>query len=230
MGRHKNNKRKYSYSSGSDSVNQNNTKIPKQRGPSSETQISDTSFAVSAILGLTNSILYGDKDSDLKKSSFFLNSGEPCNSPHGSAMTGAQPTLKDVMRSLEGISGRLTSVENKLQCLNKMDQRMASLEKDIKSLWLSLEDRVKKVDERVSKLENFSEGADIAAAQVSSRLELERERDSLRDDLTYIKSQSMRNNLIFTGVPEVENESSETTEKNTKETSNRRPKDSSGNC
>ncbi|KAH3789037.1 hypothetical protein DPMN_167204 [Dreissena polymorpha] len=94
-----------------------------------------------------------------------------------------------------------------------MDQRMAVLEKYMKTLWLALEDRVKRVDERVSKLEHSAEGADIAAAPVSSRIDdLEREPDSLREDLTYMESQSMRNNLIFTGVPEVESESPDTTE------------------
>ncbi|XP_052268783.1 uncharacterized protein LOC127870167 [Dreissena polymorpha] len=128
-------------------------------------------------------------------------------------MAGAQPTLQDVMSELGVISGQLTSVENKLQCLDKMDQRMAVLEKDMQTLWLALEDRGKTVDERVSKLEHSAEGADIAAVHISSRIDdRERERDSLREDLTYMKSQSMRNNLIFTGVPEVESESPDTTE------------------
>ncbi|KAH3847735.1 hypothetical protein DPMN_090066 [Dreissena polymorpha] len=100
-------------------------------------------------------------------------------------MAAAQPTLHDVMSLLEGISGRLSAVEHKLQCLDKMDQRMAVLEKDMKTLWLTLDDKVKTVEERVSKLEHISDGADIASAQVSSSLDdLERERNSLRDDLT----------------------------------------------
>ncbi|XP_052281151.1 uncharacterized protein LOC127878663 [Dreissena polymorpha] len=128
-------------------------------------------------------------------------------------MAGARPTLQDVMSALGVISGRLTAVEQKLQCLDNMDQRMAKMEKDIKTLWLALDDRVKKVDERVSRLEHVTEGTDIAAAQVSSRIDgLERERDSLRDDLVYMKSQSMRNNLVFTGVPEVDKETPEVTE------------------
>ncbi|XP_052233227.1 uncharacterized protein LOC127846089 [Dreissena polymorpha] len=65
---------------------------------------------------------------------------------------------------------------------------MAVLEKDTKTLWLALEDRVKRVDERVSKLEHSTEGADIAVAHVSSRIDdLERERNSLREDLTNSK-------------------------------------------
>lgn len=54
----------------------------------------------------------------------------------------------------------------------------------------------------------------MAVAQVTSRLDdLERERNSLRDDLTNMKAQRMRNNRICTGEPEAENESHETTEK-----------------
>ncbi|XP_052268519.1 uncharacterized protein LOC127869901 [Dreissena polymorpha] len=83
----------------------------------------------------------------------------------------------------------------------------------MKTLWLALEGRVKRVDKRVSKLEHSTEGADIAAAHVSRRIDdLERERDSLREDVTYMKSQSMRINLIYTGVPEVESELPDTTE------------------
>ncbi|KAH3694904.1 hypothetical protein DPMN_082346 [Dreissena polymorpha] len=59
-------------------------------------------------------------------------------------MAGAQPTLQDVMSALGVISGRLTAVEQKLQCLDNMDQRMAKMEKDIKTLWLDLDERVKK--------------------------------------------------------------------------------------
>jgi hypothetical protein len=213
MGRKSNNKRKERNSSGNESVNLNNRKIPKQRGPSSEKQTSDTSFSVSDLLGLTNSVLYGGEDSDLTNTSVFLNNHEPCNSPKDTIMAGAQPTLQDVMSALGVISGRLTSVEQKLQCLDNMDLRMAKIEKDMNTLWLALEDKVKRVDERVSRLEHITEGADIAAAQVTSRIdELERERDSLRDDLVYMKSQSMRNNLVFTGVPEVDKESPEITE------------------
>ncbi|KAH3864173.1 hypothetical protein DPMN_027188 [Dreissena polymorpha] len=83
-------------------------------------------------------------------------------------MAAAQPTLHNVMSLLEGISGRLSAVEYKLQCLDNMDHRMAVLEKDMKTLWLALDDKVKTVEERVSKLEHISDGADIAAEQVSS--------------------------------------------------------------
>lgn len=63
-------------------------------------------------------------------------------------------------------------------------------------------------------MEDKVDMADVNVGLVSSRItELEKERDDLRDDVAYLKSQSMRNNLIFTGVPEaVDNGTSEQTE------------------
>ncbi|KAH3893093.1 hypothetical protein DPMN_017236 [Dreissena polymorpha] len=94
---------------------------------------------------------------------------------------------------------------------------MCNLEKDINVLWVALEDRVRKVDERVTRLEDKVDGADIHAAQMSERVqELEKQRDALRDNVTNLQSQSMRNNLIFTGVAEnnsTGSESPETTER-----------------
>ncbi|KAH3739427.1 hypothetical protein DPMN_046079 [Dreissena polymorpha] len=52
------------------------------------------------------------------------------------------------------------------------------------------------------KLQDVTEWFDIAIAQVTSRVEhMDKERTDFRDDLSYLKAQSMRNNLIFTGVP-----------------------------
>ncbi|KAH3789038.1 hypothetical protein DPMN_167205 [Dreissena polymorpha] len=91
MGRHKK-KKKDRNCSGYDSLNPNNTKIPKQRGPSSETQISDTSFSVSDLLGLTNFVLYGDENIDVNNISVFLNSGESCITPQSSGRSGGSTT------------------------------------------------------------------------------------------------------------------------------------------
>lgn len=53
---------------------------------------------------------------------------------------------------------------------------------------------------------------------MASRMaELEKDRTNLRDDIAYLKYQSMRNNLIFTGVPETgDNETPEKTVKTLK--------------
>ncbi|KAH3885766.1 hypothetical protein DPMN_009764 [Dreissena polymorpha] len=49
---------------------------------------------------------------------------------------------------------------------------------------------------------------------------MEKEQTNFRDDLSYLKAPSMRNNLIFTGVPvnnTAENETPEVTEKKLRE-------------
>ncbi|XP_052225006.1 uncharacterized protein LOC127840635 [Dreissena polymorpha] len=60
------------------------------------------------------------------------------------------------------------------------------------------------------------EGTDIHAAELAERVqELEKERSTLWDNVSYQQSQSMRNNLVFTSVPEANgngNETPETTE------------------
>ncbi|KAH3818568.1 hypothetical protein DPMN_120289 [Dreissena polymorpha] len=48
---------------------------------------------------------------------------------------------------------------------------------------------------------------------VTSEVEhLQKECDNFRDDMAYLKSQSTRNNLIFTDVPDVDGETPEVTE------------------
>ncbi|XP_053383295.1 uncharacterized protein LOC128549767 [Mercenaria mercenaria] len=80
---------------------------------------------------------------------------------------------------------------------------MDTFEKDMRSLWVAIDERGKRVDERVAKVEDKVDGMDIGAGLMANRIsDLEKERDSLRDDVVYLKSQSMRNNLVFTGIPE----------------------------
>ena len=67
------------------------------------------------------------------------------------------------------------------------------------------------------RLEDKVESTDISTALFAGKIEeLEKVRDSARDEVTYLMSQSMRNNLIFTNIPDDNssgNESREITEK-----------------
>ncbi|KAH3696434.1 hypothetical protein DPMN_083899 [Dreissena polymorpha] len=76
---------------------------------------------------------------------------------------------------------------------------------------------MKKGADRVKRVEDKVDGADILAAQMASRIdELEKAREAMRDDISYLQSQSMRNNLMFTSVPEDNapgNETPEVTER-----------------
>ncbi|KAH3723499.1 hypothetical protein DPMN_049287 [Dreissena polymorpha] len=132
------------------------------------------------------------------------------------AENSVEPTIRDLMTLLQNVSGRLEAREKKMGVIENIEKRMGAIEQDMNKLWVAIEDTVKKVDKRVTRIEDKVDGADIHAAQLSERVqELEKERNTLRDNVSYLKSQSMRNNLIFVGVTEdnsTGNEAPEVTE------------------
>ncbi|KAH3723526.1 hypothetical protein DPMN_049316 [Dreissena polymorpha] len=123
------------------------------------------------------------------------------------------PTIRDLMTLLQNVSGRWEAREKKMGMIENIEKRMGAIEQDMNKLWVAIEDTVKKVDERVTRIEDKVDGADIHAAQLSERVqELEKERNTLRDNVSYLKSLSMRNNLIFVGVTEDNSTGSEAPE------------------
>lgn len=67
----------------------------------------------------------------------------------------------------------------------------------------ALEDRAKHTDIRVAGLEEKVESADVGAALLADKVEtLEQQHKELREDIAYLKSQPMRNNLVFIGIIE----------------------------
>ncbi|KAH3735050.1 hypothetical protein DPMN_041511 [Dreissena polymorpha] len=85
-------------------------------------------------------------------------------------------------------------MEKKMDAINNIEKRIGALEKDVNKQFVAIEDRMKKVDERVTRLKDKVDGADIRAARLSERVqELEKERNTLRDNVSYPPSQSKRN-------------------------------------
>jgi chromosome segregation ATPase len=196
----KNKKRKQRNSSDNE---QNSGKVHKQRGPSAESGTDNV--AVSEVLNLANSVLYGDH---CVSDNVFVNTvpteadiqGEIAEMADSGS---SEPTNRDLMNILKAMCARLEIVEKKLGSIEVIEKRIGGMEKDMKNLWMALDERMKKVDERVQRVEDKVDGADIHSAQMISRIdELEKEREALRDDVSYLQSQSMRNNLVFAGVSE----------------------------
>lgn len=215
--------------SDSDSSVLNYSKQQKPRGPSEELEKDEIS--VSEILNKVNNILYCDTNNDsfscvnLDLSSVFESSAaESTNVEMASKNDNAdtktpqlqdnEPTNRDIMSCLIMIGKRIDDVEQKLKALNGLNKKMDDFDVELKSIRRLVNDHTKKVGERLQRLEDKVDGTDINVGLMASRVEeLEKERDSLRDDVAYLKSQSMRNNLIFTGVTETgSNETYEQTE------------------
>jgi len=113
----------------------------------------------------------------------------------------------------KSMSDRLDVMEKKLGALDTLEKKVSDFDKELKKLWVAMEDRAKRGDERLDRLEDRVDGTVIGVARVESRLaDLEKQREELRDDMTYMKSQSMRNNLVFTNIPEDNSSGSESSD------------------
>ena len=204
------NKRKARNSSGSNSDSTDSTnqcKVFKPRGPSEETE---KCLSVSVVLDQANAVLYEDSkedsidsNQDCLDSSVFV---EYSGGDQASKMADggkAEPTLRDVMDCMKGMSERLETMERKLGAIESLERKVVDFEKEMKKVWVALDDRVKRTDERVAKLEDRVDATDIGVGLVDSRVaDLEKRRQQLSDDVSYLKAQSMRNNLLFTGIEE----------------------------
>ena len=94
-------------------------------------------------------------------------------------------------------------MEKKLDGIQSLDKKVTDFEKEIRKVWIAIEDRAKATEERVIRLEDRVELVDMGSTLMSTRVsDLERQRDELHAEVTYLQSQSMRNNLIFTNIPE----------------------------
>ncbi|KAH3861454.1 hypothetical protein DPMN_024384 [Dreissena polymorpha] len=112
---------------------------------------------------------------------------------------------------MRGISDRLEAMERKLGAIEVLEKKVTDFERELKKVWVALDDRAKKTDEKVTNLEDKVEAADIGVGEVSSRVhDLERQRRQLSEVVNYLKAQSIGNNLIFSGIPEDNSTGSET--------------------
>jgi predicted site-specific integrase-resolvase len=58
--------------------------------------------------------------------------------------------------------------------------------------------------ERITIVEDKTESIDFVLSRTSSKLTfLEKQRDDLYNKVTYLQAQSLRNNLVFTNIPEL---------------------------
>ena len=107
----------------------------------------------------------------------------------------------------------MDNIEKKLNTLEEVEKKVSSFESELKKLWLVVEDRNRKLGEQVTRVEEKTESIDFALSAVDSKVsELEKQRNTLQEEVVYLQSQSMRNNLMFGGIPEPSAGTTEDTE------------------
>ena len=130
-----------------------------------------------------------------------------------SKMPAQEPSNADIMSYLQRIDLKLSEVDKRLKTLELVEKKVDSFEQEMKKLWLYVQDNNKALDTKISRIETVADDAGFAAGHVQDKVtRLEKQNSALKDELTYIQSQPMRNNLIFSNIPEDANEKPEVTE------------------
>ena len=192
----------------------------KPGGPSGDAN----DISVSEILSQTNSVLY---DCDDTGDSVFVSDSviEYSDMASGSDKSGVTSRssdasnavlleyLKKIDTKLGNMDGRISGIEKRLGSLEDVKTKINLIDTELKSLKVTLNDRNRLFDERLNKIEDKVESCDFAVGLVNDRIvTLEKEKDMLKDALVYLQSQSMRNNLVFSNIPEDLSETNEITE------------------
>ena len=135
-------------------------------------------------------------------------------SPGAAVPTPQIPVLPDVAAEkgfpteaiilyLQRIELKINNMDVRLNALDKLDQKVSKLEIDLNKLYSFVHDQNKKLDCKVSDISDKVDALEFALGTTQSELCTMREADiKTREELIYLKSQSMRNNLVFGNIPE----------------------------
>ncbi|KAH3826363.1 hypothetical protein DPMN_128265 [Dreissena polymorpha] len=124
-----------------------------------------------------------------------------------------EPSNADIVTYLKRIDDRICLMDKQFEAIDKFEKKVERVNCDLKKIWAYLHDIDRKTSERLRLIEVKTESVDFALAQASSKISsLENQRVELKNDLNYLQSQSMRNNLVSTNIPEAPTENPDTTE------------------
>jgi len=170
--------------------------------------------SVSEALRDANSVLFEDCVDPLENSVF-----EPGNVMDGQAVDTKQsevsdvPTNANIVKLLENITVKLTHVETKLNSLDNLNKKVSNMESDLSKLWNLVQSNSVSQQDSLNKLSDKVDNIELALASAQSSIStLQREKDELQNSLSYMQAQSMRNNLLFSGIREDNSESPGETE------------------
>ena len=112
------------------------------------------------------------------------------------------------MSYLKKIDSKIDNVELKLKTLDKLENTVYAFEKDMKNMWSCLDKFTKKTDEKIQKADERLDNLEFTAGERYDEIkQLEKENNK------YSQSQSMRNNLSFCNIEELQNDKTVETEK-----------------
>ena len=197
----------------------------------SSSNSSDTKL-VSSVLNETNTVLHGET---------VMNSSAQLNAPvqHLATSTPVMNSQQQYMQMLNSpilspslnhtdvhnvpppwavaLANSFRSVDQKIddvsKTLERVEAKLADFEKELSNLRVEINQSRVKTEEMINVLNDRADSVEFQFGCLTDRLAaIEAENKSLKSDIIDMKSRSMRDNLIFSNIPEKENETSDVTE------------------
>ena len=231
----KKNRSKRKKSSESSDVEKSNSRSKSAKygeEPSGSTLLMDDTIAtcsISEVLQNVNSVLYDQsaeqlhsevfqsplsEDNKQAKESKTLTMASEEENVQATTMPPSNPSNADIMKYLQKIDHTLSNVNKRLETLDIVEKKVNEFDKELKNLWIHIKDNNDKLDTKIQKVETAVDDHAFAIGNAADKIEsLESANAALKDEMVYIQSQSMRNNLVFSGIEEDKNETPELTER-----------------
>ena len=122
------------------------------------------------------------------------------------------PSNADIMDLLKNMNNKITHMDQKLNKLDVLEEKVNKMESELVKVWNYVQDSNISNSETMNKITDKVDNFELLLAQANSQiLQLQNEKVSMNNTLNYVQSQSMRNNLVFSGVKEDVNEKPEET-------------------
>jgi len=119
--------------------------------------------------------------------------------------TNSSPSNTDIMNFLVSINSKICNMDKRLSTLDSLEQKVSNF--DNEKLWLFVQDNAKSNSNAVNKANDRVDNVELALGQAKSQIDqLQQQNEKLQDNLNYLTSQSMRNNLVFSNVFEQQHE------------------------
>ena len=120
----------------------------------------------------------------------------------------------EILAYLKRLDNKLTIVDEKLKKLDSLESKVGNFESELKKLWLHVHDTKRLADEKIEFVTERTDNLEFSQSSLEERIsKLEKENQSTKEDLLYIQSQTMRNNLIFGNIEESAYETNQETER-----------------
>ena len=122
-------------------------------------------------------------------------------------------TNNDILQYLMKMDSKISAMDKRLSKLDAMERDIANLGAEMNKIWTYVYDNINHTKSKLDETQIKVESVEFALGITNDKdTQLQKEKDSLHNDLLHLRSQSMRNNLIFSRLPEEENEKPERTE------------------